>query len=184
MTYQIHTIETAPEAARESLAGAQKAFGFVPILFGTMAAAPALLKTYLAVGALFDETSLTPTERQVVMLTTSYENNCEYCVGAHTAMSAMQKVPDDVVQAIRDGKPIADRKLEALRQLTSAIVTSRGFPTDDVLAAFHAAGYSQVQLLEVVLGVGFKTLANYTNHIAGTPLDKGFAKVAWSKVAS
>lgn len=183
MSYTIHSIETAPDTSREALAGALKAFGFVPNLLGTMAAAPALLKTYRAVEVLFDETSLTPTERQVVMLTTSYENNCEYCVGAHTAMSAMQKVSDDVVQAIRTGKPIADRKLEALRQLTSAIVTSRGFPADEALAAFHAAGYSQAQVLEVVLGVGFKTLANYTNHMAGTPLDRGFAKVAWTKAA-
>lgn len=183
MTYPIHTIETAAEDAKESLEGAMKKFGFVPNLLAVMAAAPSLLTTYLTADMLFDETSFDPTERQVVMLTTSYENGCEYCMGAHSAMSTMQKIPDDVVQALRAGRPITDPKLEALRRLTSAIVTSRGFPSSEVVAAFHAAGYTQTQALEVVLGVGFKILANYTNHIAATPLDKAFAKVAWTKAA-
>lgn len=39
------------------------------------------------------------------------------------------------------------------------------------------------QVLEVVLGIGIKTLSNYTNHIAGTPLDEACAKAAWSKAA-
>ena len=183
MTYAIYSISTAPDAAKETLAGAQKAFGFIPNLFGTMAGAPPLLKTYLAVGDLFDETSFTPTERQVVMLTTSYENGCEYCVGAHTALSAMQKVPDVVVHAIRGGRPIEDPRLEALRRFTSSIVTTRGRPSEAETTAFHDAGYSQSQALEVVLGVGFKTLANYANHLASTPLDTAFAKASWTKAA-
>ena len=36
MSYTIHTPETAPEAARETLEGARKAFGFVPNLLGVM----------------------------------------------------------------------------------------------------------------------------------------------------
>ena len=183
MRYAVHTIDTAPDRAKETLAGAEKSFGFIPNLLGTMAEAPELLKTYLAVGALFDETSFTPTERQVVMLATSYENGCEYCMGAHTAISSMQKVPDAVVLAIRDGRPIADPKLEALRRLTAAVVASRGWPDEADLTAFHRAGYGQAQVLEVILGVGLKTFANYANHIAGTPLDKAFAKAAWKKPA-
>jgi len=181
MSYPIHSTQTAPISSKEALAGAEKAFGFVPNLLGTMAGAPALLKTYLSLGALFDETSFTATERQIVLLTTSYENGCAYCVGAHTIMSAMQKVPDDVVQAIREGSPIADKKWEALRRFTASMVATRGWPNAAETAAFHAAGYSDAQALEVVLGVGFKTLSNYTNHLAGTPLDATFAAAAWAK---
>lgn len=183
MKYPIHTFDSAPEGAKEALLGAKKAFGFVPNLLGTMAEAPALLKAYLAVGALFDETSFTPTERQIVMLATSYENGCEYCVSAHTAISAMQKVPEAVVQAIRDGMPIADPKLEALRRLTASIVATRGWPGEAEMAAFRAAGYGPEQALEVVLGVGLKTLANFTNHLAATPLDAAFSKAPWKTPA-
>jgi AhpD family alkylhydroperoxidase len=183
MNYPVHTIDTAPAAAREDLAAASKAYGFLPNLLAVMAGAPALLKAYRTLVALFDETSFTPSERQVVLLATSSENVCEYCVAAHSVIAQMQKVPAEVVQAIRDGRPLADRRLEALRRLTVAIVRSRGWPAATELEAFLNAGYTSAQVLEVVLGVGVKTLSNYTNHLADTPLDSAFAKAAWAKAA-
>jgi uncharacterized peroxidase-related enzyme len=183
MTYTVHTIETAPKAAKETLAAAKEGLGFVPNLFAVMAEAPALVKAYATLSRLFDETSLSAVERQTVLLTVSFVNGCEYCIAAHSVIAGMQKVPGDVVQAIRDGNPIADRKLEALRRFTAAVVNTRGWPSEVDTAAFLGAGYGKQQVLEVVLGVGMKTLSNYTNHVAGTPLDQAFAGAAWSKAA-
>ncbi|MBI4907250.1 MAG: carboxymuconolactone decarboxylase family protein [Acidobacteria bacterium] len=174
----------APEVAREVLGQAKKNYGFIPNLLGNMAHAPALLKAYLSVGALFDQTSLSPTERQVVLLTVSAQNGCEYCVAAHTAIAGMQKVPQDVVQAIRTNEPIADGKLETLRDYTREVVERRGWPSAAASARFEAAGYTSEQALEVVLGVGMKTLSNYTNHFAKTPLDRQFASAAWEPAAA
>jgi len=183
MNYPVHTIETAPEAAKTTLTAAQKGYGFIPNLLGVMSNAPALVEAYTTLAKIFDSTSLTPSERQTVLLTTSYENDCSYCVAAHSAIASMQKVPQDVIGAIRDGAPIADARLEALRRFTRAVVVSRGWPTEADLNAFFHAGYGQQQVLEVVLGVGLKTLSNYTNHVAETPLDAGFSAVAWTKAA-
>lgn len=183
MTYPVHTVDTAPAAAKEILAGAKKSLGFVPNLYAIMAEAPALVKAYTTLSRIFDETSLSATERQVVLLTVSYENGCEYCIAAHSVIAKMQHVPDDVVQAIRAGRPIADKKLEPLRRFAAAVVTSRGWPSDTDTAAFLSVGYGRQQVLEVVLGVGIKTLSNYANHIAETPLDQAFASAVWSKAA-
>lgn len=183
MTYPVHTLETAPEAARDTLAGAKKAYGFVPNLLGVMAAAPALVKAYTTLSRIFDETSFSPAERQVVLLTVSLENGCEYCVAAHSVIAGMQKVPGDVVEAIRNDRPIADPKLEALRRFSAAVVEMRGWPSEGDTKAFLNAGYAKAQVLEVILGVGMKTLSNYTNHVAETPLDAAFAHAAWSKAA-
>ncbi|MBU2588186.1 MAG: carboxymuconolactone decarboxylase family protein [Alphaproteobacteria bacterium] len=180
MPYRVHTVETAPSPAGDMLAGIQKAFGFVPNMLGTMANSPPVLEAYQSTGALFDKTSLSATERQVVMLTTSAENGCEYCVGAHTALSAMQKVPDDVVQAIRNDTPIADPKLEALRRFSAEVVTTRGYPSAPALETLIKIGYGEQQVLEIILGVGLKSIANYINHIAKTQLDDAFAAVAWN----
>ena len=49
------------------------------------------------------------------------------------------------------------------------------------VSAFLAAGYTQQSVLEVVLGVGMKTLSNYTNHLAETPLDDAFAPARWER---
>jgi len=35
-------------------------------------------------------------------------------------------------------------------------------------------------VLEVLLGVATKTISNYMNHIAATPLDDAFAAMAWA----
>lgn len=179
----MHTVSTAPAASRELLASAQKAFGFVPNLLATMAEAPALLKGYVTLSRIFEESSLSATERQLVLLTVSFENNCAYCMAAHTVIAGMQHVPADVVDAVRAGRPIADGKLQALRQLTTAIVASRGWPSDDHITAFTAAGYGAQQVLEVVLGVGIKTMSNFTNHLAATPLDGAFAPASWTRAA-
>lgn len=183
MSYKIHDPDTAPAAAKEILAGAQKAFGFVPNLLGVMSEAPALAKAYTTLARIFEETSFSATERQLVLLTASYENGCEYCIAAHSTIAGMQKVPAAVIGAIRDGKPIPDAKLDALRRFTATMVKSRGWPTEADTSAFLAAGYARQQILEVVLGIGFKTLSNYTNHVAETPLDAAFAKAVWSKAA-
>lgn len=183
MTYTVHTAETAPEAAKEILTGAQKSFGFLPNLLGVMAEAPALVNAYITLNRIFQETSFSPTERQIVMLTASYENGCDYCVAAHSTMAGTQKVPQNVVQAIRDGVPIADAKLEALRRFTAILVNTRGWPADADVDVFLKAGYGKKQILEVILGIGAKTLSNYTNHVTHTPLDRAFAAAAWSKAA-
>lgn len=173
------TIDAAPAGSRELLQNVKQKYGFVPNLLGNMAHAPALLKSYLTLAGLFDETSLSPTERQIVLLATSVHHRCEYCVAAHTAIAGMQNVPQDVVSALRDGVPIADSRLQALRQFAEQIVETRGWPSDESSQRFMDAGYTEAQVLEVLVGIGMKTLSNYTNHIAGTPLDEQFAPVAW-----
>lgn len=181
MTYTVHTENTAPEAARPLLEGAKKKFSFVPNLLGTMADAPALLKGYLTLAEIFDSTSFSPTERQIILLTISHVNGCAYCMAAHTVIAGMQKVPEDIVKALRDNTSIADPKLEALRVFASEVADKRGYPSEEILKRFLSAGYTKSQVLEVVLGVGFKTLSNYTNHIAHTQLDQAFAPAAWSE---
>lgn len=183
MNYPVHDAETAPAAARDLLASAKKAYGFVPNLLAVMANAPALLSGYMTLSKIFDESSFTPAERQVILLSVSARNGCEYCVAAHSVIAGMQKVPAAVVESIRNGKPIADARLQALRHFTERLVEQRGWPTVTEIADFLAAGYSQQNILEVVLGVGMKTLSNYMNHIAATPLDQNFSGAVWKKAA-
>ena len=97
MSYPVHTLNSAQESAKATLAAVQKGYGFIPNLLGVMATSPALVAAYATLASLFDTTSLSPSERQTVLLTTSYENNCEYCVAAHSAIAGMQKVPANVV---------------------------------------------------------------------------------------
>jgi len=182
--FPIHGVEDAPEGARDRLAAVREKYGFLPNLMGVMAGAPPLLASYLAVAEQFSATGLTSTEQQVVLLSASRLNGCKYCMAAHSAIATMQELPSKVVQGLRDRSGLDDPKLEALRQLTEVVVRERGRVPQVELAAFLAAGYSQEQVLEVVLGVGLKTLSNYTNHLAHTPVDEAFEAHHWEESQS
>ncbi|RVX43929.1 hypothetical protein EDD27_6640 [Nonomuraea polychroma] len=67
-----------------------------------------------------------------------------------------------------------DEALEAARRLTQAMVTQRGWVDDAEIEAFLAAGYTRRHVLDIVLGVGMRTLSNYSNHI-GHPAGPGLA---------
>lgn len=178
--FATHTVDTAPDAAKPLLEAAQKNYGFVPNLLGTMAEAPALLEGYMTLAGIVGKTDLSETERQIILMTNNRLNGCTYCMAAHTTISKGAGVPDDVIEALRNDTPIADEKLEALRQFSIAVNETRGWPSDAQLQALIEAGYTRQTVLEVVLATAFKVLSNYTNHIAETELDTAFAPNAWS----
>ena len=179
-----YSLATVPAAGRETLETVNNAYGFVPNLIGTMVEAPALASAYLDIGKHFSDTSFTETERQVILISASRVNGCEYCMAAHSTVAGMAGVPADVVDAIRDDAPIADERLEALRRFTVAVSEKRGWLDDADLAAFFAAGYGRQQVLEVVLGVAMKTLSNFTHHIAQPALDDAFKAREWHTPAT
>ncbi len=85
------------------------------------------------------------------------------------------------VEALRSGAPLSDPKLEALRGFTRSLIGNRGKASEVDLQIFFNAGYSDVQALEVILALAIKLISNYTNSIAGTPLDPEVEKLRWRK---
>jgi len=179
-TFPVLTLDNAPAASKPMLEQTQQAFSFIPNLIGVMASSPALTEAYLTITHIFSKSDLSPTEQQIVLLTVSHFNDCRYCMAAHTAISSMQNVDMDVVQAIRDDLPIADAKLQALRHFTHLVIENRGWLSKHDVDAFLEAGYQQSHVLDILVGVAQKTLSNYTNHLAKTPLDDAFSAVAWT----
>ena len=179
-TFPVHSSETAPEASKPVLAAAQKKFGFVPNLFRVMAEAPAAGEAYMAIMDIFESSSLSDAEKQTILLSVSFVNQCDYCMAAHTAVAGMKGIGDDIIEALRAGTKVPDAKLDALAVLTRSLVETRGWPTDAAKEAFFAAGYGTREYLEVIVGVAAKTLSNYVNHAADTPLDAAFQPAKWA----
>lgn len=171
--FQIHTIESAPEASQEALKIVQQNNGFIPNLIGVLANAPTALETYRTVGAINQRNSLTPTEREVVQITAAVSNGCDFCVAGHTAISIKQiKMPDDVLQALRKTSPItSDAKLDTLARFTLAVINTKGKVGEQLLNEFLNAGYTTQNALDVVLGVSLASLCNYANNLAQTPIN-------------
>lgn len=184
MTLQVNSIENAPEKSAEILTQVKEKFGFVPNLMGVFSESPEILEAYLTLGDLVEQTTLTPLERQIALIGASVSNGCEYCVAAHSAISSMQKLPADVIAALRENRPINDAKLESFRKFVQTVTDNRGNVSESEIADFLEAGYTKRNILEVILAIGMKTLSNYTNHIAETPLDTSFEPAKWHKAAA
>jgi len=86
------------------------------------------------------------------------------------------KVDQGIVDSLVDKTPLANPKLETLRETTLAMVRERGVISDEQIEKFFAAGYGKQQLLEIIVGLSQKVMSNYTNHLANTPVDAPFKK--------
>ncbi|MGD9471220.1 MAG: carboxymuconolactone decarboxylase family protein [Novosphingobium sp.] len=181
----LRTIEDPSPIVSAPLKAAQAGMGMVPNMYAAMVNLPALLDTYNhGYGKFRAEAGFTPVEQEVVFLAISRFNGCHYCVAAHSFVGdMMSKVPAEVTDAIRDGRPVPDTKLEALRTFAHQMTESRGNPTPGQAKAFLAAGYTEEHILGIVLAISVKVISNYSNHIFHTELDPGFAGRAWSPVA-
>ena len=179
MEFKIHTKETAPEASHATLEAIAKKYGFLPNLFGVLAESPTAVQAYAAINNTLEHSALTPVEQQVVTLTVSAVNNCAYCMGAHSAVAQMVRMPEDVLAALWEQRPLSDQKLNALRVLVLSVLHHRWWVPEADLEHVVAAGYTQRHVLDVLTIVALKTLSNYVNHIAHTPLDPQFASQEW-----
>lgn len=182
MTLGTHTIDSAPDGAKQILEGAKTRMGMVPNMYGRMANLTGLLSTYTHGSEAFrTEGGFTAPEQEVVLLVISRENGCEYCVGAHSMIAERKsKVPPQALEAIRAGKPIADPKLAAVAAFTQAMLDKKGNPSPEDGTAFLKAGFTEQHILAIILAISVKTISNYVNHVFHTPLDAPFAAYAWT----
>jgi uncharacterized peroxidase-related enzyme len=178
--FTLHDTTTAPAASTGILEGVQKFWGVVPNLHGVLAESPAALEAYATLWGIAEKTGFTLQERNIAYISIIYENECTYCMAGHTNLSRMANVEPEVISAVREGRPIADPKLEALRQFAAKVTRTRGVVSDADVSAFKAAGYDNRAMLDVLVLAATKLISNYANHFAQTPLDPFMKGAEWN----
>jgi AhpD family alkylhydroperoxidase len=156
----------------------------VPNLAATMAESPTLITGFVELRQTLAGGELTGVEREIVALAVSLENDCDYCMAAHSTFALMQKADDNAVSAARAGDEPDDPKLGALYRFARSLVAKKGHVGDDETQALLDAGYSRAALFEVVAQIGHTTLANLAHSITRAPLDDAFEPQAWVPAAS
>ncbi|MER7108380.1 carboxymuconolactone decarboxylase family protein [Streptomyces sp. NPDC000229] len=161
-----HTLESAPPAARPVMeAISQRMGGHVPPAVARMAASPELLEGFMTLTALFDRTTLDPVARETVIMTVATRNGCQVCVDLHTRKLRALGAAPAVIAALRDGTPLPDERLEAVRRFVDAVHATTGEVSDEDLAAFLTRGYTERNALEVVMGIGTYTMSTFANRL-------------------
>jgi AhpD family alkylhydroperoxidase len=151
-----------------------KALGFVPNLYAAIAHSDNGLAKYLAYQNA--KTSLSNKEKEAVNLIVSQVNGCAYCQSAHTVIGKMNGFSDTQILDIRRGKA-TDAKLNALVQLAAGITKNRGYADTVLTDNFFAQGYSNENLVDLVLQISDKTAMNYLHNLTQIPVDFPIAPV-------
>lgn len=170
--FTLHTMDSAPQSAKELLSGVQKNFKFLPLMFRYMSEAPVVLNSTLTLLDLISKTSLTPAQQQVALLAASVENECANCITAHRVLGNLVEANPQTLDTIYARSKVSDPKDDALATFTQSVVRNRGRQTDADADAFLAAGFTKEQIFEVILIAAFKTLTNYSNHLTNSPADE------------
>lgn len=115
-----------------------------------------------------------------MQLIAATNHGCDFCVAGHTAVALNKaKLPDEVVNALRGQTTIPVEKLEALAAFAREVIAIRGNVSEQTYNTFKAAGYTEGNALEVILGVSLATLCNFANVFAKTPLNPELSRYSW-----
>ncbi len=167
--FAVPTRDQVSAADQERFDAFTKTLGFVPNLYATFAHSGTALGDYLTLQN--RRASLTAREREVVNLVVSEVNTCDYCRAAHTAIGRMQGFTDEQILEVRAGTASFDPKLDALARFVHEVAVSRGHPAAASTAAFLAAGFTQENVVDVVIVIGDKIITNYLHGVTGVAVD-------------
>jgi uncharacterized peroxidase-related enzyme len=165
------TVPTREEVAPANQAifdNLKKALGFVPNLYAAIAYSDNGLAKYLAYQNA--KTTLSNKEKEAVNLIVSQLNGCVYCQSAHTVIGKMNGFSDEQLIDIRKGKA-TNVKLNALVQLAASITKKRGNAEAALVDDFFAQGYTNENLVDLILQVSDKTAMNYLHNLIKIPVD-------------
>lgn len=167
-TFTVPTREVVAPANQTIFDNLQKALGFVPNLYATIAHSDHGLSRFLAYQNA--KTSLNNKEKEAVNLIVSQVNGCVYCLSAHLVLGKMNGFSDAQLVDIRHAKS-TDAKLQSLVQLAADITKNKGRASADSVDAFFAQGYTNENLVDLILQISDKTAMNYLHNLTQIPVD-------------
>jgi uncharacterized peroxidase-related enzyme len=172
------TVQDAPAKSQPLLDAVGKQLGIVPNLFRLVATSPAALEGYLGVSGALSKGSLSAATRERIAIAVAEVNGCSYCLSAHSYLAKnLAKLDDAEIAANRDGHSL-DAKADAAVQFATRLARERGHVTEADVETVKSAGYSDAQLIEIILDVALNTWTNYLNEALKTEIDFPLVRAA------
>ena len=167
----IPALDQTPAATRPLLDAVKKQLGVVPNLMKVVGNSPAALGGYLALSGALAKGALGAKTGERIALAIAEINACHYCLAAHTYLGRnVAKLDDAEIAANRNGAS-NDPKADAAVRFAASVALERGHVSDAAMRAVKEAGYSDAEVMEIVVHVALSTLTNYVNEVAQTEID-------------
>lgn len=152
----------------------QSQLGIVPNFLKVFANSPEALKAFLGLHGIANGGSLDPLTRERIALALAQQNECQYCLSAHTAIGRKVGLNGAEIDANRAGTS-QDAKAAAAVKFARALVTHTGNVTNAELDEVRNAGYSDAEIVEIITHVGMNLLTNLLGKASHVDID--FPKV-------
>jgi len=167
----IPSVESSPAASVPLLDAVKKQLGVVPNLMKLVGNSPAALEGYLSLNGALGKGRLGAKTGERIALAIAEINRCDYCLSAHTYLAThVAKLDATEIGANRLGTS-TDAKADAAVRFAASIAQQRGHVSSAEVENIKAAGYSDGEIVEIVLHVALNTLTNYVNSVAQTDID-------------
>ncbi|MBR0872006.1 peroxidase-related enzyme [Bradyrhizobium tropiciagri] len=148
----------------------KKTLGFVPNHYRLMSISPNALSGWAGLMAPASKT-LDLKTREGMALAVSEANGCDYCLAAHSFVSAnLAKIPLEEIALNRQGRS-GDPKRQAAVAFAKALIETRGKVSDAQFAAVKDAGWTDANIVEMIALTAQFLLTNFMNNAVQTPID-------------
>ena len=167
----IPSLEQSPAASQPLLDAVNKQLGVVPNLFRLVGNSPAALEGYLGLGKALGKGSIGAATGERIALAIAEVNQCGYCLSAHSYLGKNLVKLDDAEIAANRGGGSGNARADAAVRFAVQVARARGHVADAEVQAVKAAGFSEAEIIEIVLHVALNTWTNYINEVARTTID-------------
>lgn len=168
-TFLVPTRDVASEDSKPYFDKLQAGLGFIPNLYATFAHSETALGDYLKLQA--RKTSLSLKEKEIVNLVVSQVNDCTYCLAAHTLLGQKAGFTIEQTIEIRRGYFAGNSKFDALARFSRSVAENRGKVSDEDRAMIFNAGYTEGNVVDIIVLIGDKIITNYLHSVTEVPVD-------------
>jgi len=162
--FPIPPLDSLPEDIRKRIVAVQEKSGFVPNVFLALAHRPDEFRAFFAYhDALMEkEGGLTKAEREMIVVTTSGANSCQYCVVAHGAILRIRAknplVADQV--AVNHRKADITPRQRAMLDFGMKVALGSAAIEDADFAPLREHGFSDEDIWDIAAIAAFFAMSN------------------------
>jgi uncharacterized peroxidase-related enzyme len=171
--FDVPALEDMPEDLRSRVEEVAEKSGFIPNIFLSLARRPAEWRAFFAYhDALMDKESpaLSKGDRELIVVATSAENRCLYCVVAHGAIARIRarnpRIADQVATDWRSAE--LDDRQRAILDVAVKFAVEPWTVNDEVLVSLRAHGLTDDDIWDVGSISAFFAMSNRLARLTST----------------
>lgn len=178
--YPVPDIKDMPDDIREVVLAVQEKAGFVPNVFLVLAHRPDEFRAFMAYhdSLMERESGLTQAEREMIVVATSSDNGCPYCVVAHGAILRIRaKSPTIADQvAVNHRKADITPRQKAMLDFALKVSSDSRAICDADFEALHGHGFVDEDIWDIAGISAFFAMSNrMANFTSMRPNDEFYA---------